>query len=258
MKTDVTVLVSVRDEEKYIGPTIQSILDQTYKNFELWVIGDGSADETWNVIKSFKDKRIKAFRFDQNTGMTPRLNWAVPKIKTEFVARMDSHNLADKTRLQKQLDFMEKNSKVMALGSNYVRIDETGKQIMQTNFPLRYENIKKELAKKNVFKHGAMFFRRKIYDEVGLYDPYFKLTQDYDFILRVAAKFLVANLPESLITEIFRSESSSQKRRVLLAWETLVAQWNAFTKYGYPLPQTIYLVRGIAFLIKSWVSSVIS
>lgn len=251
MKADTTVLITVKDEEKYIGASIKSVLDQTYKNFELWVIGDGSADGTWKVIKSFKDRRIKAFRFEKNTGMTPRLNRAIPQIRTTFLARMDSHNLADKSRLQKQHDYMGKHPEVMALGSNFTRVDESGKIILTTNFPTEYAKIKSKLIEKNLFKHASMFIRREVYDKVGLYDPYFKLTQDYDFILRVAAKFSVANLSESLITEIYRLENSSQKHRVRLAWETLVSQWNAVIKYEYPTWQSIYLLRGIGFLIKS-------
>ena len=100
-KIDTTVLISVRNEDQYIGLTIQSILDQTYKNFEIWVIDDGSTDNTWKIIKSYKDKRIKSFHFDVNIGMTPRLNWSIPQIKTKYIARMDSHNVADKNRLKK-------------------------------------------------------------------------------------------------------------------------------------------------------------
>lgn len=250
-KADITVLISVRNEEAYIGPTIKSILSQTYLNFELWVIDDGSTDKTWTVIKSFQDKRIRPFHFKESTGMTPRLNWAVPQIKTEFVARMDSHNLADKTRLKKQHDFMLKNPKVMVLGSNFIRINETGKTIMETNYPTEYKDIKKKLMEKNIFKHGAMFIRRDVYDAVGLYDPYFKLTQDYDFILRVAGRFPVANLKEPLVTEIYRSQNMTQKHRIRSAWEALCSQWNALTKYGYPVQEAICLIRGTMFFLKS-------
>lgn len=258
LKTDISVLISVRNEEDYIGATIQSVLDQTYKNFELWIIDDGSTDKTWEVIKSFKDKRIKSFHFDQNTGMTPRLNWAIPQIKTEFIARMDSHNLANKNRLKKQRDFMLKNPKIMALGSNFIRIDETGKKIMETNYPTDDKDIKKKLIQKNVFKHGAMFIRRKVYDKVGLYDSYFILTQDYDFILRVASKFFVANFQESLVTEIYRSQNMTQKHRLRSAWEALMAQFNGLTKYGYPWWQAVYLSRGLGYLVKSGVYQFLS
>lgn len=256
MPANITILISVRNEEDYIGPTIKSVLSQTYKNFELWVIDDGSTDQTWKIIQSFKDARIKAFRFDQGTGMTPRLNWAIPKIKTSFVARIDSHNLADRTRLQKQHDYMTSHPEVMALGSNFTRQDESGKTLFKSNFPTNYQKIKNRLMEKNLFKHGSMFIRRDVYKAVGLYDPYFRLSQDYDFMLRVAAKFPVANLPEYLVTEIYRQQNMTQKHRGRSAWEALAAQWNGLTKYGYPVWQGVYLFRGIAFLFKSLLSSV--
>lgn len=258
MPANITILISVRNEEAYIGPTIKSVLNQTYKNFELWVIDDGSTDKTWDVIQSFKDKRIKAFHFDQNTGMTPRLNWAIPKIKTTFIARMDSHNLADRTRLQKQRDYMIAHPEIMALGSNFKRLDESGRVVMQTHFPTTYREIKNKLLEKNLFKHGSMFFRRGVYNQVGLYDPYFKLSQDYDFMLRVTAKFHVGNLSESLVTEIYRQQNMTQKYRVRSAWEALTAQWNGLTKYGYPAWQSVYLIRGLGFLLKSWVYSLLA
>lgn len=257
MQTNITILISVRNEEAYIGPTIKSILAQTYKNFELWVIDDGSTDKTWGKIQSFKDKRIKSFHFDQNTGLTSRLNWAVPRVRTEFIARMDSHNLADPTRLQKQLDYMISHPEVMALGSNFIRQDESRKVFFHSHFPTNYQEIKAKLMERNLFKHGSMFFRRKVYGLVGLYDPYFRLSQDYDFVLKVAARFPVANLPENLVTEIYRSQNMTQKHRVRSAWEALVAQWNGLTKYGYPLWQSVYLIRGLSFLLKSWVYSLL-
>lgn len=257
MKTDITVLIPVKNEEKYIGATIKSILNQSYGNFDFWIIDDGSTDKTWSVIKSFKDPRIKAIRFDNNTGMTTRLNWAIPQIKTEFIARMDSHNLCDRTRFKKQRDFMLANPKIMALGTNYTRIDGSGKLLMKTNFPLTNNVIKDKLMEKNLFKHASMFIRREVYNKVGLYDPYFRVTQDYDFILRVAAKFPVANLAESLVTDIYLGQNMTQKHRVRSAWEALVSQWNALTKYGYPFWQAIYLARGIGFLVKSQISQLL-
>ncbi len=250
-KTDVTVLITVRNEQDYIGPTIDSILDQTYSNFSLWVIDDGSTDSTWKVISSFKDDRIKKWRFEKNAGMTKRLNWAIPQIKTQFIARMDSHNLAHKDRLKLQHDFMLKHTKVMALGSNFSRITENGKVLMETNFPQDYQTIKDKLMERNIFKHASMFFRREIYDLVGLYDPYFKVAQDYDFVLRVATKFPIENLPNSLVTEIYRQKNMTQLFRVRSSWEALVSQWYALTKYHYPKWQAIYLLRGLAFFGKS-------
>lgn len=164
---------------------------------------------------------------------------------------MDSHNTARKDRLGRQLNYMNENSKVLALGSNYLRQSEDGRIILQTNFPVKYEEIRKVIVKKNVFKHASMFFRREVYDLVGLYDPYFKVAQDYDFIVKIAAKYPVGNLPDCLVTEIYRTANLSQQQRVRSAWEAFVVQWKAITKYSYPVWQAVYLVRGIVFLLKS-------
>lgn len=248
-KPKITVLLSVWNEEKYIGQTIKSVLDQTYSNFSLWIIDDGSTDSTYKVIKSFKDKRITCFHFDQNIGMTQRLNWAVPKTTTNYIARMDSHNLGAQERLQKQYEKMENTPKLMALGSNFIRVKENGEEIFRSNFPINYPEIKQKLMERNTFKHASMFFRREIYDKVGLYDPYFKVAQDYDFMLRIAGKYPVENLPDYLISETYREENMTQRFPRRSAWEALVAQVNGLTKYSYPAWQAIFLVRGLAFLI---------
>lgn len=258
MKADITILLSVRNEEQYIGKTIESILGQSYKNFIFWVIDDGSTDKTLNVAKSFGDDRLVIHHFPESKGLTERLNWAIPQIKTEFIARMDSHNIADKTRLEKQRDYMLKNPEVMALGSNFTRIDELGKVMLKTSFPLVSLEIKKKLMEKNVFKHASMFFRRVVYEKIGLYDSYFRLAQDYDFILRACSKYPVVNLEESLITEIYRGGNLSQKFRVRSAWEAMICQWNGLIKYSYPCVQTIYLIRGFLFMVKSFIFQIIS
>ena len=257
-KVDVTVLISVRNEGEYIGETIESLLNQTYKNFELWVIDDGSTDNTWKVIKSFNDKRLRSWRFNVNLGMTKIINWAIPKIKTKYVARMDSHNVAKSDRLQKQVNYMTTHPMTMAIGSNYSRIDEDGKVLLVTNFPTEYRSIKLKLMEKNLFKHASMFIRREVYDLAGFYDPYFRIAQDYDFILRVAAKYPVGNLSDVLITETYRTANLSQRFRVRSAWEALVVQVKGLTKYSYPAWQSIYLLRGVGFLGKSIIYKFIS
>lgn len=250
-KADLTIIISVKNEEDYIGPTIKSLLDQTYSNFELWVIDDGSTDRTWQVIRSFKDKRIKSWHFDTNAGMTARLNWIMPQVKTEFIARMDSHNLADKTRLEKQHRYMLAHPETVALGSNFTRQTEAGKILLRTSFPTDPRTIRRNLMEKNLFKHASMFFRRAVYDQVGYYDTYFRVAQDYDFMLRVVSRFPAANLDESLVTETYRQSNLTQKHRVRSAWEALTAQWNGLTRYSYPLWQSIFLLRGMAYLAKS-------
>lgn len=251
-QSDITLLLTVRNEQDYIGATIKSILGQTHKNFQFWIVDDGSTDATQKIIKSFNDSRITSWCFKENAGMTARLNWLVPQVTTTYIARMDSHHLAESARLQKQLDFLEGHPKIVALGSNFIRTNEAGKEISRSNFPQHYRRIKHDLMQKNVFRHSSMVFRTEIYKKVGLYNPYFKLAQDYDFILRVASHHQVENLPNHLITEVYRSSNMTQRFRTRSAWEALLAQWYALTRYDYPLWQSVYLLRGLAFLAKSY------
>lgn len=252
-KIDTTVLISVYNEENYIGPTIQCILNQTYENFELWIIDDGSTDNTWQKIKSFRDKRISIFHFDKNVGITTRLNWVVPRITTKYLARMDSHNLADPSRLQKQRDFLLIHPEVMVLGSNFIAVDPSGKEMFRSKLPCTYREIKNKLLEKNIFRHGSLFFQTNIFEKVGNYNLWSEYAQDYDLMLRITAKFPVANLPDYLITAIYRPENMMQKHCFRSACEAFLAQVKGLTTYGYPLWQYIYLIRGIGYAGKCFV-----
>lgn len=246
--TDTTVLLVVRNEEKYIGSTIESILSQTYRDFIFLIIDDGSTDKTWEIVNSFKDKQIRFHHFPEHQGLTKRLNWGLEKVKTQFVARMDSHNIAEKTRLEKQRDFMLEHPEVAVVGCNYNKITEAGETIFTSNFPATWEEIKTGIMKKNPFKHAAWFARYNVLEKEGFYNPNYRYAQDYELLLRLIPKYPVANLADRLLTEIYLPRSASQKHRLEQTFFVFKAQMAAL-KY-YPKWQAIYLLRTLAFMLK--------
>lgn len=254
LKTDITVLMVVRNEEKYVGATIKSVLSQTYKNFIFIIIDDGSTDDTWQVIKSFKDPRIKAVRHSEHNYLTKRLNEGLKMVTTEFIARMDSHNTTDKTRLEKQRNFLLENKEVVLVGSNFIRQNENGEVISQSNFPLTWGEIKNKIVEKNLFKHASWFARYETLKKENFYNESFRFAQDYEFLLRLALKYPLANIKESLLTEVKIKEAVSQKHKAEQSLFAFKAQLFALTKYGFPLRKSFYLLRGLAFFLKSFLS----
>ena len=122
---DVTVLMPARNAEKYIADAILSVINQTYTNFELLVVNDGSTDNTASVIKSFADSRIKLIE-QEALGISPALNKRVEEARGKYIARFDADDICLPKRLEKQAGFLDKNPDYVLLGSDAEYIDENG------------------------------------------------------------------------------------------------------------------------------------
>ncbi len=243
--------MSVYNGARYLREAIDSILSQSYHNFLFLIIDDGSTDTTAEIIYSYRDKRIVFRCYEDNRGLTYRLNEGLMSIRTPFVARMDADDIALKERLQKQRQYLLGNQHVVAVGSNFRRVDSSGKTILLSHLPGDYQQIKSQLMVRNLFKHASLLLRYDILKKVGFYNINFKLAQDYELMLRLASSYPVANLPENLLIDRYTPAALSQKHRLASAIFTLKAQFLAVTRYGYPWWQVVYLVRGLGFVIKS-------
>ena len=125
----ISVLMPVYNSELYLEDAVQSILDQTYKNFEFIIIDDGSVDNSLAILESFKDNRIKLVKKKNNTGYTSLLNESINYAKYDYLARMDSDDVSNKDRLLKQFKFLEKNKDYSVVGSNIRLINTKGEFI---------------------------------------------------------------------------------------------------------------------------------
>ncbi len=222
----VSVLMAVYNSAKYLKPSIESILNQTFIDFEFIIIDDCSSDNSLSLLESYQDKRIKIIKNVKNQGLTKNLNKGLKIARGDYVARMDDDDISSLDRLEKQYNFMERNKEVFLCGSLGYVIDENGKRIGEKN--LEIKNIKKRLLFNNQFIHSSLFFKRGVF-----YDESFERAQDYEFVLRIASKYKVANLEERLVEWRKRKTSlsfSSKKQKKC----AIKARWLAITKYGYP------------------------
>lgn len=191
----VSVLLSVCNDEKNIGKSIESILMQTYKNIELLILDDCSTDNTFNICNKVKkiDKRIKLFRNSSNIGLTKSLNKLISVAEGEFYARQDSDDFSYPQRIEKQLVFMISK-----------KIDLCGTQARTFNgdkFPKFsvYLNPKYIVKIKNPFIHGTLMFNKKLIDKLGGYDESFYYAQDYKLIYdAIKLNFKTLNLKKVL------------------------------------------------------------
>lgn len=241
----VSVVMAVYNGEKYLKDAIESILDQTFRDFEFIIVDDGSTDKTLEILKEYerKDKRIKIIINKANIGLTKSLNKAIKEAKGEYIARQDDDDISLPERLKKQVEFLNRNEKIGIVGTFYYEINKKGKIIGKKTFPCSDERLKKTLIKYNPFFHSSVLIRREVFSRVGLYDESFKRAQDYELWFRVANFYKLANIPEFLTKRRYLEEMISRKKENEQIYWAQKARGEAIKKGQYSKWNYIYLFR---------------
>lgn len=202
MKKDlISVVMSAYNSEKYISDSISSILNQTYDHWELIIINDASSDNTLKIINQFseKDSRIKVIDNKKNLGLTISLNIGINNSNGEFIARLDSDDLAEPSRLEKELDYLQSDPDIGLVGSAAHLINSLGNRIGSMNVMSQQYFVNRFLINLNPFIHSSIMIRKKALDDVGSYREKFRYSQDYDLILRLNDKYKLSNIALPLI-----------------------------------------------------------
>lgn len=196
----VSVVMSVHNAEKYLREAVDSILAQTFTDFEFIIIDDGSTDTTPKILDGYSDPRIIRKRNEQNIGYTPSLNWGITAASGEFIARMDADDISLPDRLAVQVDFLESHPTIDVLGAGYRKIDEKGtltsSDVLPPDNPIF---IKWLLLFQNTLAHPSVMFRKKVYKKSGGYDPFLVPAEDYDLWQRLSQYTMISNVRKVLI-----------------------------------------------------------
>jgi len=196
----VTVLMAVYNGEPYLGEAIESILEQSHRDFEFVIVDDGSTDRSRERITGYADPRIRLLTNDGNLGLGAALNRGLASATGALVARQDADDVSKPTRLERQLAYLTRHPEVAVVGSWYRKIDPAGRDVGLRRLPCSPLDIRWAMLFHCPLIHSAVMFRRgPIADRVGSYDPRFAYAQDYDLWSRVAAVFPMANLTEPLV-----------------------------------------------------------
>lgn len=210
----ISVILSVYDHEIYIKKCIQSILDQSYKDWELIIIDDGSTDKSFNELKKFEqnDVRIKIIKNEKNQGLPNSLNHAISVSNGEFIIRVDADDICLQNRFEVLIDNITKkeNSNIDVLGSNAYFVNKENKIIGQSSMPINSEDFKKEIYKRNPFIHSSVIIRKSFLLKNNLYDKKFIKAQDYDLWLRGYKYNNYKNLEKILLNYRFLNSKDSQ------------------------------------------------
>lgn len=237
----ISVIMASHNGEKFIKEAIDSVLGQTYADFEFLIVDDGSTDLTAVVLNEYKerDQRIKIITNSQCFGLTKSLNIALKQSLGEYIARMDDDDISLKNRFALQNEFLNKNPQVALCGTMGIVINAIGEEIGQKDLALSYPEVLARLLFNNQFIHSSLMMRKKVLDTEGFYSERFKKAQDYELVLRLARKYQVVNLPERLIKWRKLATSISHKNKEQKKF-AIKARWLAITKYGYPKIQGLF------------------
>jgi glycosyltransferase involved in cell wall biosynthesis len=206
----VSVVMSVYDEEEYIADAIESILSQTFIDFEFIIINDGSTDESANIIKSFNDQRIVLIE-QNNKGLTASLNIGIKASKGKYIARQDADDYSYPNRLECQIREFKNNSDLVLLGTR-ADIDYGDFSYMSQSYAPG--DIKDELLSSNVFVHSSVCFLKDKFLDVGLYDITYDTSQDYDAWLRLSEIGDISVLNKALVRRVVRGNSISGRKMI--------------------------------------------
>lgn len=187
--------------EKYIKQAIETILGQTYRNFELLISDDCSTDRTKEIIDGYTDERIKCFHNSSNLGYLKASNKLFEKCSGEYITFQDADDYSDPHRLEKLIYFLSNNSDIDCVGSNISKVDVDGHDFFKSNFPLQHSEILETFKNRKVVMTGSsLMIRKYVIDKVGVYNEYFDRlgSEDVYWFSLILEKFKVANLPDVL------------------------------------------------------------
>src|SRR3990167_2130806 len=238
----ISVIMPVKNGAETIEVALQSILNQTFQDFEIIVIDDHSTDNTVNIVNALAEKtgKIRIIKNGKSLGVTTSLNLALQNAKYEYVARMDADDESLPDRLKLQHDYLQKNPNIAVVGGQVLFMGSTS----QHDYHLRYETnselIKKEMLKNNQLSHPAVMYRKSVILQLGGYRDFFKNAEDYDLWLRLLRhSYEISNLD----TLIIRYNLSIGGATIANRWIQYVYHRLAQHAYYFPedtLNETLY------------------
>ena len=206
----VSILMPVYNSAPVVGRAIQSILDQTFKDWELLICDDGSTDGSPRVITSFSDRRIKYYSNEQNAGSLLTRIFLLSQAKGDFIAFQDSDDFSLPDRLEKQVGLLNSRPEI-ALCGTWAKYKKNGATIKVKEPPVSYEEIRQRIFVVNTFCSASIMLRKSALANIGFRD-YFKGigNYDYDLTARIAQNHPCVNIPEYLYEVTVRANSNSR------------------------------------------------
>ena len=213
----VSIIMPVYNQANYVARAIQSVLEQTFQDFEIIVVDDGSTDASAAIVSGIEDDRIRLFSHANNKGQPTARNWALELARAPLVANLDADDIAHRQRIEEQLAFMQRHPELAVSGSWCGFIDSEGKRLMKT---IRHLTQPQDIAATMMFKcplsHRSIMAQTAVMRAYG-YQEGFVVRQDAELFGRIAVDFPIANIPRVLVWGRVHNEQISNRKAHLRA-----------------------------------------
>lgn len=209
----VSVLMPVYNGARYLREAVDSILDQTYLDFEFIIVDDGSVDDTAAILDSYDDTRIVRLRNETNLGIVPALNRGLSVVRGEYIARMDADDISLPQRLERQIAYMIAHPEVGVVGTWIRLVDVRGQVTGEWTFPVTHGLLRWMLCFGSCLAHPSVMLRASVATSIGGYDESFANSEDRDLWLRASSITRLSNLPEILLLYRRHNDSVTARRR---------------------------------------------
>jgi glycosyltransferase involved in cell wall biosynthesis len=239
------VMATFNDAAEIVNVSVNSILQQTLNDFEFLIIDDSNNAETIETIDAFAkaDSRIRIIRSAARFGFVAALNEGLKQATGKFVARMDSDDVSEPTRLEKEVAFLNQFPDVDVVGTGIQLIDEKGNVVSSRSYPSTQKQIRRKAIFRSPLAHPTVMMRRRIIDNGFFYDTDFKKAEDYELWLRLMRNnYVLGNLEEKLFRYRITTNMTKKRNRQHFAY-ALKAKWKNFD-LRHPLISTLNVVFG--------------
>jgi glycosyltransferase involved in cell wall biosynthesis len=254
--TDLAVIMSVYQNDKlaFLKESVQSILNQTFRDFDFFLVFDGPVSEDISAyISSLNDDRIMFYRLEKNGGLARAMNFLLGKVMEnpdyKFIARMDADDISMPLRFEKQRSFLLDYPDISIVGCWFQEIDKSGKILSDCRLPVGHEALRKQYYTKTPFPHASVMFRRNLIENAGMYPTDTILMEDnvlWGKALKAGLKF--ANIPEFILR--FRKDDSFYQRRsgTVYGWNYILTRFRM--NKSLKLPLYFYIVTILMGILK--------
>lgn len=232
----ITVLFPVYNASAYLKEAMDSILNQTFKEFEFLVINDGSTDESVEIIESYEDGRIRLVHNEENLGLIATLNKGIDLIDSKYIVRADADDICLPERLHQQYNFMEANPDIGISGTWHEMLGHPSGRKRGTKYSTDDDMIRIKHMYQVHLTHGTSIIRKEVLDEHNLrFDPDFKHAEDYDLFVRMSMYCKMSNIPEVLYLVRYHESSVSRQFRDVQKANSVRVSKRQFKEMGIDL-----------------------
>lgn len=251
MNKKVSVIMATYNCEDTVKESIDSILCQTYDNWEFIICDDGSSDNTFEILKEFEKKypkKIKVIKNEKNSKLPYSLNHCLQYASGEYIARMDADDMSHEERLSEQVDFLDTHNEIDAVGTGMICFD--GEKITGVRKPQKNPNSS-IIGMGVPFFHATIMMRKKTYDELHGYSlkPYVLRCEDVDLWIRFFAQGHKGENIERGLYYVREDMEAVKRRTVKNAMNTSKTLLKGFRENGYPIKQYVYIAKPIISIL---------